>query len=212
MRTAMEADATPFKVAASCSPRGAHAQPTESEDAMRTSMGADAAPRKAVASRSPGGGRAHLTAVELRGQMKTPPRSLDNGTPPVSRESTQEPPITTAGLASLNSWGAGGVDLCDANLPKNPSFCDDILSVVVHWNVGAGRVDLCGVRLAKNPSLRRHPFCRGPLEGEQAGGTHLRRCRSQARRAIGILQQAQRARRQATQKKNIRASPTLCPL
>ena len=88
---------------------------------MRTSMEADAAQSKAAASCSTRGASAHLTAVDLRGQMKTPPRSLDNGTPPVPRESTQEPPITTTGLALLNGWGAGGVDLGDASLPKSPS-------------------------------------------------------------------------------------------
>ena len=127
---------------------------------MRTSMEADAAQSKAAAACSSRGASAHLTAVDLRGQTKTPPRSLDNGThlalgsrmdSPSNKAASKHKnpravplesrmdspsinaacnsggtrvyprtPITTTSLASLNSWGAGGVDPLRSATTREP--------------------------------------------------------------------------------------------
>merc|ERR1719232_2057044 len=72
---------------------------------MRISMEADAA-NEAAASCSTRGASAHLTAVDLRGLTKTPPRSRDNVTQP-SLESRMEIPSISAAAGHKEAGALG---------------------------------------------------------------------------------------------------------
>ena len=93
--------------------------------------------------------------ADLRGYLQTksaPPRERDNGTPPVPRESTQEPLIAMAvGLSSASSVGASRV----GRLPKNPIAM--AAGLLATSSVGASRVDLQGDAEVKNTGLLGRP-------------------------------------------------------